>query len=210
MDAKADRGVDICGDVTIQEIQAAISRRAPKLVICSNLLEHVVDRPAVVTLLSSIVGPGGFLLLTVPRSYPFHADPIDTGFRPTPEEIASMFVEYNTLSKAIVVGETFAERIARHPKMLLTVPFRLLFRFKGYPAWRNQFDMLNWMFRPLTVSAVLLQRKSSPMKPLAEVAKTHKGAVTLPTVNVRLCAPATTTRRVLTAAPQKARCLQPS
>ena len=131
VDAKAGDGVDISGDITDSAVQDAIRKCAPKLVICANFLEHTADRPAVVNILRDIVGPEGFLLLTAPRSYPYHADPIDTGYRPTPDELASLFHEYSPISKAIVHGKTYAEIIREHPRKLLSIPFRLLIPSRG-------------------------------------------------------------------------------
>ena len=158
VDVKEDHGVDICGDITCREVQIAILSRSPKLVICANMLEHVTDRAAVVRFLSDIVCAGGYLLLTAPQSYPFHPDPIDNGFRPTPGDLSALFSEYSTLSQAIVRGETYAERIVNRPRMFLSIPIRILFAPNGYAAWRAEVASFGWLFRPFSVSAVLLKR----------------------------------------------------
>jgi SAM-dependent methyltransferase len=56
-------------------------------VLCTNLLEHVLDRAATLENTKRVVRPGGLLLLTVPLRYPLHADPIDTGYRPRAREL---------------------------------------------------------------------------------------------------------------------------
>jgi len=43
----------------------------------------------------------GYLVVSVPHSYPFHADPIDTLFRPAPDEVVTMF-----LPRQIELGRT--------------------------------------------------------------------------------------------------------
>ncbi len=95
LDAKADAGVDIVADVTLEGVEGCYD-----LVICTNLLEHVVDRTLVVGNLKRLVAPGGLLLLTVPRRYPIHHDPIDTGFRPTTRGLVELVRFGNVFEEA--------------------------------------------------------------------------------------------------------------
>lgn len=90
LDIKAADGVDVVCDLTAQGVQPREDLgRDFALVICSNLLEHVTDRPATIGRLRSVVAPGGYLLVTVPRRYKQHHDPIDTMFRPSPAELVA-------------------------------------------------------------------------------------------------------------------------
>jgi SAM-dependent methyltransferase len=83
LDARAEPGVDIVADITtLQGVASDFD-----VAICTSLLEHVVDREQTALHICRVVKPGGVLILTVPQRYPLHADPIDTGFRPTPEEL---------------------------------------------------------------------------------------------------------------------------
>ncbi len=86
-DAKDEPGVDIVVDITAEDL----AQRVPQsdFVLCTNLLEHVVDRDAVIEGLRTITAPGGRLVVTVPFTYRFHPDPIDTMYRPTPEQLAA-------------------------------------------------------------------------------------------------------------------------
>jgi SAM-dependent methyltransferase len=86
LDARPEPGVDIVADIsTLQGVEPDFD-----VAICTSLLEHVVDRAATAQNVCRVVRPGGVLILTVPRRYPLHADPIDTGFRPTPEELCRL------------------------------------------------------------------------------------------------------------------------
>ena len=49
-----------------------------KTILCSNLLEHVPSPSRMAERITGLVPPGGVLLVTVPNSYPYHPDPIDT------------------------------------------------------------------------------------------------------------------------------------
>jgi SAM-dependent methyltransferase len=91
LDAKSGDGVDVVCDLAdpALDLLGSVGRRFD-LVTCCNLLEHVTDREATVRQVASVVAPGGTLLVTVPGRYRYHEDPIDTMFRPTPEELASL------------------------------------------------------------------------------------------------------------------------
>jgi len=69
-------------------------------VLCCNILEHVQDARGFADIVSRLVPADGYLVVSVPHSYPFHADPIDTLFRPAPDEVVTMF------------GPTFAPVVA--------------------------------------------------------------------------------------------------
>jgi SAM-dependent methyltransferase len=86
VDARDEPGVDIIADVTtLDGVEDMYD-----LVLCTNLLEHVVDREETVHHVKRVVRPAGMLVLTVPRRYPIHADPIDTGYRPDVTELSAL------------------------------------------------------------------------------------------------------------------------
>jgi len=86
LDARAEPGVDIVADITtLQGVPNDFDT-----VICTSLLEHVEDRAETAKNICRVIKPGGTLILTVPRRYPLHADPIDTGYRPRPEQLSEL------------------------------------------------------------------------------------------------------------------------
>jgi SAM-dependent methyltransferase len=91
LDAKDGEGIDLVFDLAdpAADLRAATGREFD-LVTCCNLLEHVTDREATVRQVASVVRPGGALLVTVPGRYRYHEDPIDTMFRPAPEELVGL------------------------------------------------------------------------------------------------------------------------
>jgi SAM-dependent methyltransferase len=109
LDAKQDEGVDLVCDITDpgQDALAAIGRTFG-MVLCCNLLEHVVDREATARQAARLVAEGGHLIVTVPGNYPEHHDPIDTLFRPTPSDLEALFV---TADPALQVVESATVRI---------------------------------------------------------------------------------------------------
>jgi SAM-dependent methyltransferase len=111
MDMKQGDGVDIVCDIADPNIDPlkCIGMRF-ELVVCANLLEHVLDLERVVRIVVSLVKTGGYLLITVPRSYRKHPDPIDNMFRPLPGKLEQIFRSIEpamatTASKVIGINE---------------------------------------------------------------------------------------------------------
>jgi SAM-dependent methyltransferase len=94
VDAKSGEGIDVVCDITdpaVDLVEQVGARYG--LVLCCNMLEHVVDRPRTVAQVTAAVAPSGALVLTVPGRYRFHEDPIDTMFRPSPQELVELVGE---------------------------------------------------------------------------------------------------------------------
>jgi SAM-dependent methyltransferase len=87
-DLRAGDGVDLVGDISDPDFVADLKSRGFDAVVAANLLEHVRDPVAVAAACEKIVAPGGGIAASVPSSYPYHADPVDTGFRPAPDALA--------------------------------------------------------------------------------------------------------------------------
>ncbi len=84
-------GVDVAGDLGDPAVAERLRGLGARSVLCCNVLEHLADRSPVTSLLESLVTPGGYLIVSVPRRFPFHPDPIDTMYRPSVAELASEF-----------------------------------------------------------------------------------------------------------------------
>lgn len=108
VDMKDEPGVDLVADVTKHNFSGQFKNRFG-LTICTNLLEHVEDIDLVIQNLVNITCNNGYVLITVPNKYKIHYDPIDNGFRPTPFEIASRFLQLgnpiNVVAEDIVTIE---------------------------------------------------------------------------------------------------------
>ncbi|HET9627819.1 MAG TPA: methyltransferase domain-containing protein [Kofleriaceae bacterium] len=160
-DLKPDDGVDIAGDLFDPSVQAALQARKPKAALTSNLLEHVREPGALARAIGDLVAPGGVLLVTVPRSYPYHADPIDTGFRPSPAELAALFPDYELVHGEVIEDETYAHELFGHGLAGLKKGARGLLaavRRRGEIA-RAYRDRLRWLWKPFTTTAVVLRKR---------------------------------------------------
>jgi len=159
LDMKSAPGVDIVGDLGNPEFLKQVSNMKFKSVFSSNLLEHLVQRDAICKTLTAIVPSGGYLFVSVPYSYPYHPDPIDTGFRPSVGELAALFPGTLVIRSAVVGGDTLLYLRRRHPVVFVFTLLRFLIPFyKPVSWWRNK-GYLPWFFRPLTASCVILQKK---------------------------------------------------
>jgi len=165
-DLKQADGVDLAGDIMDPAVRADLRARNFKCVLCSNLLEHVGDRDAVAAACEEIAGPGGLVLATVPSSFPYHADPIDTGFRPTPSELAALFAGSEPLLTEELAGRTYREDMKARGASLggeiaRTLGFALICfaRPKGFRARCHRWL---WYARPYRVSIALVRVRNTP------------------------------------------------
>jgi len=164
-DLKQAQGVDLAGDILDPAVIRDLKARRFKCVLCANLLEHVRDPAAVAAACEAIVGEGGLILATVPSSYPFHADPIDTGLRPSPTALAALFARSEPLVVEEVTGSTYAEDLkARGSTVWKELGQTLLFGLIA-PArpksFRARLDRWRWYARPYKVSIALVRVRSS-------------------------------------------------
>ncbi len=115
VDMKKEPGVDLVADVTKENFAEPFKERFA-LTICTNLLEHVEDIKLVTKNLVAITRSGGHLLITVPYKYKLHYDPIDNGFRPTPQQIVDLFkdsAEHIVDSKIISISDKDQYRVKK-------------------------------------------------------------------------------------------------
>lgn len=159
-DLKADEGVDVAGDIFDPEIQAALRKVGAHSILCCNMFEHVVDRARLAETCDALLAPGGFMIVTVPHSYPLHLDPIDSYYRPSPEQIAAMFPGYRLMAGGVISDTTYLADIIASGNYLRTF-LRLAARivlFRGRRDWVVRNHRLLWLFRPYKIAAVVLEK----------------------------------------------------
>ena len=114
-DLKADEGVDIVGDVYDPVFQKQCRELGPRTVVCCNILEHVLDPARFATIVDALVPPKGYLVVSVPHSYPFHADPIDTLFRPSPADVVKLFgPQFSPVVEHVLTDVTWLDDLGAH------------------------------------------------------------------------------------------------
>jgi SAM-dependent methyltransferase len=162
LDARAGAGIDIRADLLNEADFARIGSRRYRALLCCNILEHVRDPGEFARRCVELVAPGGVIVVTVPRSYPRHADPIDTLYRPTPDEAAALFPGTLVVASQIIdSGESYLDAVRRRPWILLRHLARLPFPFVDFEKWRASMQKPYWLFHNYQVSAAVLRRRNT-------------------------------------------------
>jgi len=158
LDSREGDGIDIRADVLSPADLPRIRALHPKSILCCNILEHVVSPATLAQRCSEIVGPRGLIAVTVPYSYPHHRDPIDTMFRPSPTELASLFSPAAMLRGEVIdVGESYRGQVRQRPFILLRHIFRFPFPFIGFSGWKRSMRKLYWLFNNYRITGALFE-----------------------------------------------------
>ncbi len=158
-DIREGAGVDLRADILDETGFETATAVAAKALLCTNVLEHVPDPALFARRCMGLVARGGLLILTVPYSYPHHRDPIDTMFRPTPEEIAALLPECRILERGIIETGSYRDELRRRPWIIARQIFRLPVPFLGWTKWKRSMMKFYWMVRPYRQSCVILERR---------------------------------------------------
>lgn len=146
-DIKKEVGVDLVGDITELGFREKLLELKPKIIICSNLLEHVINVEEFKNVLIDILPQDSYLLITTPKDFPYHPDPIDTMFRPTIEELKKVFdrldfVQGKYVNCGVLYNSCESNRSIRlynHLKALFRV-FMPFYRFSDYIKSFSKFE----------------------------------------------------------------------
>lgn len=165
-DLKQAEGVDLAGDIMDPAVRGDLKGRGFRTLLIANMLEHVADRAAVVAACEEIVGPGGLILATVPSSFPYHADPIDTGYRPAPAALAAAFRGSTPVLVEEVQGRTYQDDIAARGssvagELARTLGFGLISLARP-KSFRARLSRWRWYRRPYAVSLALVRVRAEP------------------------------------------------
>jgi hypothetical protein len=146
LDHRDGEGIDIRADVLSIDELPRIKAVGPKSILCCNILEHVPDPGTLARHCIEIVGPGGLIFVTVPYSYPHHRDPIDTMFRPSPDQLAELFGPAEMLRGEVIDTEqSWWSDVRRRPWILLRPLLRLPFPFVRFAGWKRSIRRLYWL-----------------------------------------------------------------
>jgi SAM-dependent methyltransferase len=161
LDLKANEGVDIVGSLDDNKIISDLIKFKFKSIICSNLLEHVENPKILCQTMYEILQPKGLLIVTVPFLFPYHNDPIDTLFRPTVYELASLFPHMKPLlTIKIESDKTYFSGLLQNKKELEIILIRFLTPFYKPKNWLHLMKYLPNFFKKTSVSCVVLEKIS--------------------------------------------------
>lgn len=164
VDLKSSAGVDLVADVTTPAGCALIRARQPRAVFLFNILEHVLDPATLCAAIEEVLPDQGLILITVPRSYPYHRDPIDTMYRPAPDEVAALFGSSRLIKGEILHAGSLRQQVMSRPIKIVSLILKALLPLSGFEKWMRAIQKLKWLFVDYKVTCVVL-RKSTPAAP---------------------------------------------
>jgi len=160
-DMKQAEGVDEVGDILDRDFRSQLRRYDAALLVCSNLLEHLTEPEAFARACADLLKEGGHGLFSVPLSYPYHPDPIDTMLRLTPAQLAAMMPDWAVVRFGEIEAGSYWRDLRDSGSglsRLVRQIARVAMPFYRPSRWRENASRLSWLFRKYRVSIVLLQK----------------------------------------------------
>jgi hypothetical protein len=157
-DIKPAEGVDLVGDLMDPAFVRTLSQMGFRSILCANVLEHVARPAELASALVGAVSEGGYLFVSGPYSYPWHPDPIDTMFRPTPEELARLFPGTRIVRAERVRCGTYWQYASRTRMKLFSSVVRLGMPYYKPRQWWAAALRLGWLTREFEATCVVLQK----------------------------------------------------
>ncbi len=159
-DLKSAPGVDLVGDIYDPEYRAKLKAGKYKSVLVSNILEHVIDPEKFAEACEDIVGVGGLIFVTGPDQYPYHADPIDTMYRPDANELAKIFTRSELVEgQAVTDGGPLADLRIGGLRAMAMMPVKAIWRLARYPLApeiaKTEWARLRWYGRPYVITCAV-------------------------------------------------------
>lgn len=127
-----------------------------RLFLCANVLEHLTAKTRVtaVKAIATVLRPGDFLLVTVPQSYPYHPDPIDTMFRPSPEDLSALFDLHWLKTQTIEAGSFSDDLKGMSPFKRARKFIKPFWVFQSPRNYISNIHRLTFLTRPYRISLV--------------------------------------------------------
>ena len=159
VDMREMPGVDVLADLTDPADVRRLRALRARALLCCNLLEHVVDPDRLARHCLELVEAGGLLFVTVPFSYPYHRDPIDTMYRPSPTELAELLDGARLLSNTILgTGESYRNAVGDRPWILLRHAWRLPIPFLSFEKWKHSMARLYWLVAEYRITCAVFEK----------------------------------------------------
>ena len=159
-DFREGEGIDIRADILSDADLPRLKALNAKSILCCNILEHVREPQKLAQRCTEIVGSGGLVFVTVPHSYPHHRDPIDTMYRPSPDELAALFAPAEMLRGEILdVGESYRDQVRERPWILMRHVLRAPVPFLGLAKWKRSMGKLYWLKHNYQVTAAVFRAR---------------------------------------------------
>jgi hypothetical protein len=164
VDIKSDANIQLVADFLTGAGQSLIKEKKGRVFLVSNLLEHVPNATEGIEKLKTLMEPGTFLILTGPRTFPYHPDPIDNRFRPRNMELKRHLesdfeiLELDIVRNGTVFTSSFFGRSAKQTRKVASSQGGFL-RLVLNPYF--VFKMFRNLFYPASAFCVLAIKKTN-------------------------------------------------
>ena len=159
VDMRDAAGIDVRADLTDPADLPALCALGARSLLCCNLLEHVTLPDQLARHCLEILPSGGLAFVTVPFSYPFHRDPIDTMYRPSPPELGALFTGARMLDAAIIgAGLSYRDDVRRRPWLLLRHVARFPAPFVSLEKWKRSMAKLYWLAAEYRITCAVFEK----------------------------------------------------
>ncbi|MGC2524771.1 MAG: hypothetical protein WA417_19385 [Stellaceae bacterium] len=160
VDRRAGPGIDIRADLADPADLPRLRAPRPRAVLCCNLLEHVSEPERIARHCVDVLPRSGLAFVTVPYSYPYHRDPIDTMFRPRPAVLAALFPNTRLVDAAIVgAGMSYRDDVRRRPWILLRHAARFPVPFVSWEKWKRSMAKLYWLAAEYRITCAVFEKQ---------------------------------------------------
>ena len=160
LDIKPAPGVDIVGDLLDPAFLEQIAKMHIRSAMISNLFEHVTIRQEICDVVLKLLPENGYLFVSGPHDYPYHADPIDTLFRPDVREIHAHFPGTKIVDSAIIDSGNWRQwNQAERGRPLFRTLVRLLVPFYRPKKWWELVRQAPYILKHITAFAVVLKKR---------------------------------------------------
>lgn len=160
LDIKSAPGVDLVGDLVDPAFVEKIASTKFRSAMITNFFEHVVHRQQICDVVMEILPRGGYLFLSGPHKYPYHADPIDTMFRPTIEEMHGHFPGTRIIDGAIISSGNWRRwDVAERGRPLGRTIIRLLIPFYRPKKWWELARQAPYIIKDISAFVLILRKE---------------------------------------------------
>jgi len=158
VDRREGDGIDVRADLTDPDAVATLKAFAPRALLCNNMLEHVISPEVITRNCLELLVSGGLAFVTVPYFYPYHRDPIDTMYRPNPDELAKLFPGARLVEGLILgAGSCYRDELRQRPGLWLRHLARLPAPIPLAP-WRRSMAKLASMNAEYRITCAVFEK----------------------------------------------------
>jgi hypothetical protein len=152
-------GVDIRANLTVAADVHRLGAVGPKALLCCNLLEHIPEPGRLAQHCLDLLPSGGLVFVTVPFSYPYHRDPIDTMYRPSPAELGNLFADARLLDGIVLgAGMSYRDAVCERPWILLRHFCRFPVPFLSFERWKRSMARLYWLVAEYRITCAVFEK----------------------------------------------------